>query len=556
VPEAVKLSLPLDSSRLPSNKAVPTDAEAFKIEEPFRIMVEAIADYAVFMLDANGFVSTWNKGAERFKGFTADQIIGKHFSTFYPPESIKSGVPQAELAIAAEKGRYEDENWRIRRNGARFWAHIIITALRDSSGQLIGFVKVARELTERRIAEQIIQDLNDKKVAIAAELASLRLAAEQQRSADQLDVAYAELRSVMDSTTDNILQIGTDWRILYGNQRAANSLFGFEVGKDLWSCLPTLFPEPVEQKLRASMEQRIQNEYENFSAHGDHWYQGHIFPIPNGISIFFRDITSEKNMQSQLELEQLLREKRIEALSHMAGGLAHEISNPLAIMHARASDLRTLAAADSSDLALNVRTACDSIVTTSDRAIKILRGLRGFAREASKDPMEFASIESIVAECTELQQTRFDRHDVQLRLNIEPKIPAFEARPVQIGQIITNLLNNAFDAIVQSNSVERWIRLNARLHRDCIILDVSDSGPGIEDHFKAHLMEPFFTTKELGLGMGVGLSLSRTIAEDHGGSLVLLKDTFNTSFRLTLPLIQYPPKQDPANDMLGVPYQD
>ena len=240
-------------------------------------------------------------------------------------------------------------------------------------------------------------------------------------------------------------------------------------------------------------------------------------------------------MQDKLELEQLLREKRIEALSHMAGGLAHEINNPLAIIQGRAIELKHLAAGDE-PLAVRVRAACENIIQTSDRAIKILRGLKGFGREASKDPMEFASIYEITEQCVELQQARFHTRNIEVRLALEPDIPLLLCRETQIGQILTNVLNNAFDAIVQSDSVERWISLTAERAEDNIHIDITDSGPGIEDHFKAHLMEPFFTTKELGLGMGVGLSLSRAIAQDHGGTLALCKDTEHTCFRLVLPI--------------------
>jgi C4-dicarboxylate-specific signal transduction histidine kinase len=150
--------------------------------------------------------------------------------------------------------------------------------------------------------------------------------------------------------------------------------------------------------------------------------------------------------------------------------------------------------------------------------------------------MQLASIGEIADQCLELQYARFDRHGVELRLHLNSDVPDFLCRATQIGQIVTNLLNNAFDAIVQSDSAERWISLATDYADGEIHMDVTDSGPGIEDHFKAHLMEPFFTTKEFGLGMGVGLSLSRAIAQDHGGTLSLCKDTEHTCFRLVLPI--------------------
>jgi len=120
----------------------------------YRLLVESVRDYAIFALDAGGHVLTWNPGAERFKGYAASEIIGRHFSTFYPPEDIATGKPWMELEVAGEVGRFEDEGWRLRKDGTRFWANVVITALRNSEGELVGFAKVTRDLTERRIAEQ------------------------------------------------------------------------------------------------------------------------------------------------------------------------------------------------------------------------------------------------------------------------------------------------------------------------------------------------------------------------------------------------------------------
>jgi C4-dicarboxylate-specific signal transduction histidine kinase len=370
---------------------------------------------------------------------------------------------------------------------------------------------------------------------------ALRHAIERRRMQAETDLirelqSHARVNSVLECTSDSVITINHDWILLYGNRKATESLPDFEVGKSYWSCFPGWISTPAEQHLRGAIEGRTDIKFETYYAPYKRWSRIHAFPTDDGLSIFFSNITEEKNLQDKLELEQLLREKRIEALSHMAGGLAHEISNPLAIIHGRASDLRILAAVGTPVAAIDVLKACDNIVRTSDRAIKILRGLRGFAREGSQDPMLSSSISEIAEQCIELQHSRFERHDVELRLSHNSGIPDFLCREVQIGQIVTNLLNNAFDAVVQSGSAERWISLETQYAEGEIRMDVTDSGPGIEDHFKAHLMEPFFTTKEFGLGMGVGLSLSRAIAQDHGGTLTLCKDTKNTCFRLALPI--------------------
>ena len=123
-------------------------------EERFRLLVHSVRDYAIFMLDPHGIVSSWNEGAQRIKGYTADEIIGRHFSTFYPPGDNAAGKPAWELEVATAEGRLEDEGWRLRKDGTRFWANVVITAVRNPRGELLGFTKVTRDLTERREAER------------------------------------------------------------------------------------------------------------------------------------------------------------------------------------------------------------------------------------------------------------------------------------------------------------------------------------------------------------------------------------------------------------------
>lgn len=137
-----------------------TAARLRQSDEIFRLLVESVKDYAIFLLDPDGIVATWNDGAAWIKGYTADEIVGQHFSIFYPKEARESGWPERELGIAAEEGRFVDEGIRVRKDGSTFWAHVVITALRDQSGELRGFSKVTRDLTERRVAEERSRQLN------------------------------------------------------------------------------------------------------------------------------------------------------------------------------------------------------------------------------------------------------------------------------------------------------------------------------------------------------------------------------------------------------------
>lgn len=126
-------------------------------EDSFRLLVESVKDYAIVMLDLSGHVASWNAGAERIKGYRAEEIIGKHFACFYPAEAVQRGLPEQELKAAAKDGRFEDESWRVRKDGQQFWANVIVSALRDRDGTLCGFSKVTRDLTERKQAEAQIQ---------------------------------------------------------------------------------------------------------------------------------------------------------------------------------------------------------------------------------------------------------------------------------------------------------------------------------------------------------------------------------------------------------------
>jgi PAS domain S-box-containing protein len=139
-------------------------------EERFRLLVQGVRDYAIFMLSPSGDIVSWNEGARSIKGYTAAEIIGKHFSTFYPAEDIKSGKPAFELLVAGKEGRFEDEGWRLRKDGTRFWANVVISAVRNPAGELIGFAKVTRDLTERRAAQE--RALADTRRVAEAEVAN------------------------------------------------------------------------------------------------------------------------------------------------------------------------------------------------------------------------------------------------------------------------------------------------------------------------------------------------------------------------------------------------
>jgi PAS domain S-box-containing protein len=188
-----------------SNAAYEQEVRLRQEEQRFRLFIDAVKDYAIFTLDPRGRVSSWNEGAFRLKGYRADEIVGRHFSVFYPQEDIRGGKPEMELEVAKKEGRIEDEGWRLRKDGTRFWANVIITAIRDSAGELIGFSKVTRDFSERRRAQGELQEAN---VNLLAEVTERKLAEKRLASSEK---SLRELsRHLLRSQDEERKRIGRD----------------------------------------------------------------------------------------------------------------------------------------------------------------------------------------------------------------------------------------------------------------------------------------------------------------------------------------------------------
>jgi PAS domain S-box-containing protein len=195
----------MDEAHLTPNQQLDSTTDALlESEERFHLLVDAVTDYAIYMLDLNGYIVSWNKGAERIKGYRADEVIRQHFSIFYPAEDVQAGRPERNLQLAARDGRYEEEAWRVRKDGARFWADVVITALYDEQGQLRGFGKVTRDLTERKEAEAAREQLHEHELQLAHEREMRRLmeAAVQQRDTFLTIMAH-ELRTPLTALLGN-----------------------------------------------------------------------------------------------------------------------------------------------------------------------------------------------------------------------------------------------------------------------------------------------------------------------------------------------------------------
>jgi rsbT co-antagonist protein RsbR len=277
--------MPTRASRATKVRAVKqTSRPEFGSDEHFRLLVESISEYAIITLDVKGIISTWNKGAERIKGYQAEEIIGRHFSCFYPQEKIQAGLPEQELQNTAKEGRFEDEGWRVRKDGSQFWAHVVITALRDKGGKLIGFGKVTRDLAERKQAEEL-----------------------QQRQ--------IQLSGIIGSAMDAIITLDSNQRIVLFNA-AAEQMFGVPAAQALGSPVERFMPERFRSThgdhVRRFGESRVTKR--SMGALGEIFglrANGKEFPIEASISqveaaghkyytVILRDITERKQAEATI----------------------------------------------------------------------------------------------------------------------------------------------------------------------------------------------------------------------------------------------------------------
>ena len=248
-------------------------------EERFRLLVEGVKEYAIFMLDVEGRVTTWNPGARRIKGYEPEEIIGEHFSTFYTQEDVERGHPEEVLGLAAADGRYEEEGIRVRKDGSTFWADVVITALTDESGDLRGFAKVTRDITARKEAED-------------RERLLLREQAAREQATD-----------ILESISDAFFAVDVEWNFTYVNGKA-EEFWGRSreelLGKNVWEEFPQAAGSEFYRQIEQAMEEGVTTEFETISPVLDAWVAGRAYPSREGLSVYFQDITEHRRAQEEL----------------------------------------------------------------------------------------------------------------------------------------------------------------------------------------------------------------------------------------------------------------
>ncbi len=477
-------------------------------EGRYRLLVEAVTDYAIYMLDPEGGVTSWNAGAQRFKGYAPAEIIGSHFSRFYTDEDRKAGLPARALDISAREGKFESEGWRVRKDGSRFWAHVVIDPIRSPGGQLVGFAKITRDLTERRAAEK-----------------SLRQNEEQFRLLVQSVTDYA-LYMLDPQGHVSSWNAGAE-RI---KQYRAEEIIGQHFSK-FYSEIDRQKGEPQNALDTARREGRFEKEGWRVRKDGTQfWASVVIDPIRDetgtliGFAKVTRDITERKETQKALDQarEALAHSQKMDAIGQLTGGIAHDFNNLLMVILG-SLELAGKRLPDDK----RVTTLISNATQAAQRGAALTQRMLAFARRQDLD-LKPVDVPALVRGMTDLLRSSLGP-SMPIETHFPLKLNLVHADANQLEMALLNLVVNARDAMPDGGSIvivarEETVKARSRIKLKAgryVCLSVKDTGEGMDRGTLTRAMEPFFTTKGIGRGTGLGLSMVHGMTEQSGGRFIL-----------------------------------
>lgn len=445
-------------------------------------------------------------------GYTEEELKGRTFTDITHPDDLKDNVNMAAQLFNSEVPFCRFEKRYIRKDGNIVWVNLSVSVIRNAAGDIVYSLSMVEDITERKQAEAELR-VQTERLSLATRAALIGI----------WDLDLRTQQTIWDDTLFEMFGIPRQVPMPYKT----------------WAS--TIHPDDLpgaEASLRRVIEQKVQeySEFRIFRPDGAMRYitsaQG---PVLNEKGQVIRivgigmDITERKRVEEQLAIS-----ARLSALGMMAGGLAHEVNNPLAIIRASAGDLLDAIQEQRSMTTEEISRNAQRIQQTADRIAAMIKTLLRIAREGSQDPFLPVSVKTIVKETLEVCRQRFRDHGISLQISPIDSGLRISCREVQISRVLLNLFTNAFDAVVLQPE-GKWVRLEVGRAGEFIIFSVINSGPSIPAEIRSRIMEPFFSTKEAGQGTGLGLSLCRIIAEDHGGRLDLVENQGHTCFSLSLP---------------------
>jgi len=497
-----------------------------------QLLIDAVVDYAIYMLDVDGRVVSWNSGAQRLKGYTPKEIVGQHFERFYTPEDRAAGLPKTALQTAQDTGRFHAEGWRVRKDGSKFWASVVIDAIRDPTGQLVGFAKVTRDITERQLAH-------------------LELLESERR-----------FRRLVESVVDYaIFQLDTGGHVATWNA-GAEKIKGYRADEIIGQHFSRFYTEedraagvPAKAMHTAATEGRFGSEGWRVRKDGSKFFASVVIDAIRddagdliGFAKVTRDITERQEAQQKLKeaQEQLMASQKMEAIGQLSGGIAHDFNNLMMIVIGNLETAQHEAIRTESNPRMT--RALSNAMRGAQRASALTSRLLAFSRRQPLNPKPMDVNKFLTGASDFLQRSLGEK--VEMETVGAPGLWAIEVDVNHLETALLNLAINARDAMPNGGKLtiegvnvyvdDDYHRRNPEISKgQHVCISVSDTGSGMPPDILSRVFEPFFTTKELGQGTGLGLSQVYGFIKQTGGHIKIYSEVGQgTTVKLYFPRMQ------------------